>query len=510
MLERVTLGQVRFAMPGIAPDSRGIVVGKSGALLFPALDGVVRWLRLYADEDSLDDLLPGARLARVVSALKSRAFLLLIPAISSHVLDRASRCARLAGGATFTGTTRHYVKYRDEKAPHGYDVADLGTPAAGVDHVLHGDEAVLQYGHETALDLTALILRLSLVRVPGAERLDAEARSTLLLSVAAGLGPGLLRYLARAQVRAEVATLTYERTSAFTSASDPLAALLLRARELPERLLGSLRGVPGLTIYRPSADNLGVEVGYRHPISLSSVASIFQRDRVYLFQGAADRLDVIEGPLVFSSADHLGDARLRPKGTGERLARTQAGAPGLELGVALRLVPTLTPPRRVIASLIPWTEAARLKKLVYALPPVLLRGHTLAPTERGLLLVASEGVDVVPLGTLLCEAAPGLFVPVGMDLLPRVPVDVLLGALDHQGGAGGRRITVFPHDGPPFFVSASDLLPLERRVVAKIAVAAAPTAPDLVTVTQGEAGHIVNDAVGRFALWGFEGPPVPK
>ena len=58
MLERVAQGQTRFSVPGVAPDARGIVLGRLGALLFPSLDGVVGWLRLYAGEDSLDDLLP--------------------------------------------------------------------------------------------------------------------------------------------------------------------------------------------------------------------------------------------------------------------------------------------------------------------------------------------------------------------------------------------------------------------------------------------------------------------
>src|SRR5262249_28676005 len=79
-------------------------------------------------------------------------------------------------------------------------------------------------------------------------------------------------------------------------------------------------------------------------------------------------------------------------------------------------------------------EAVRLKKLVYTLPPVLLHGHQLAVTDKGLLLVANEGVDVVPLGTLLSEVAPGLLIPVGMDLVPRVPTEVLAAAIEHELG----------------------------------------------------------------------------
>src|SRR5262249_39714027 len=72
MRGRVPRGQPPFAMPGVATDARGIVPGKNGVILFPSVDGVVRWLRLYSDEDSLDDLLPGMKILRALTPLRSR------------------------------------------------------------------------------------------------------------------------------------------------------------------------------------------------------------------------------------------------------------------------------------------------------------------------------------------------------------------------------------------------------------------------------------------------------
>ena len=500
MLERVTLGQTRFSMPGVGPDSRGVVVGKLGVLAFPTIDGVVRWLRLYADEDSLDDLLPSTRIVRALTPMKSRACLLTIPAATSYVLDRAARCARLAGGATHTGTSKHFVKYRDDRSPYGYDVADLPSGAAG-EFVLHGDDGAAVYAREGELDPVGLILRLSLRRVPGGEKLDAEGRATLYVTVAAGLAPGLVRYLLRNAVRSEVAALDAEKRSVFAAPGDGVGALLLRVREVPERLLASLREVPGVTWFRPAGDNVAVEVGYAHPVALTSVASIFQRERFYLFRGAADRLDVVKGPPVFSAAEHLADLRLSP-----HVPRNlEATLPAPPLGVTLRLVPTTTAARRVVGTLVPWDEAHRLKKLVYGLPPVLLAGHRIAPSARGLLVLGNEGVDVVPLGTLLTEIAPDLLIPVGMDLVPRVPDEVLAAAIDHVGGTvSGGRVTVFLHDGSAFFVPASELVPLERRVLARVPVPQADSVRELYTQPAVAAGRIVNDAVGRFALWGFQ------
>jgi hypothetical protein len=505
VLERVTLGQTRFSMPGVSTDARGIAVGKLGVLAFPGLDGAVRWLRLFADEDSLDDLLPSMKIVRALTALKSRAILVVVPAASSYVLDRAARLARLAGGQTFTGSSKHFARYRDERSPYGYDAADLGAgAAAGVEYVLHDDDGSHAYAREGELDAAGLILRLSLRPVPGGEKLDEEARAQLYLTVAAGLSRGLLRYLLRNGVRAEVASFDAEKRSVFAAPGEGEGALLVRVRAPSARVVASLRGVPGVTWFRPVNDNVAVEVGYAHPIALASAASIFSRERFYLFRGAADRLDVVKGPPTFSAAEHL--AELRFSAEEARVATPAAPAP--EMGVELRLTAATTAARRVVGTMVPWSDAARLKKLVYALPPVLLAGHRVAPTGRGLLILGSEGVDVVPLGTLLTEIAPRVLVPAGMDLTPRVPDEVLAAALDHQLGAArdpGGRVTVFPHDGPPFFVPERDLVPLERRVLARVPVPPAERVGDVYGQAPVEAGgRIVNDAVGRFALWGFQ------
>ena len=110
----------------------------------------------------------------------------------------------------------------------------------------------------------------------------------------------------------------------------------------------------------------------------------------------------------------------------------------------------------------------------------------------------------MPLGQLLSELSPGLLVPLGMDVVPRVSAEVLARALGHGSGL----LTVFAHDGAPFQVAESALVPLERRALAKLEV-------ERVEVTELSAAavidpSVVNDPVGRFALWGFPGGPERK
>src|SRR5690606_27623613 len=170
------------------------------------------------------------------------------------------------------------------------------------------------------------------------------------------------------------------------------------------------------------------------------------------------------------------------------------------VGVEIRLAPSLTSPRHVTGTLIPGHQASWVKRLVYSLPQTTLRGHRVAVTDRGILLVANEEIDVIPLGVALSEVAPGLLVPLGMDLVPRVAPEVLARSLGHGGGV----YTVFPPEGRPFQVPDGALVPLERRALARIEVATAEVI-DAHVEPPGDPA-VVNDPVGRFALWGFRTP----
>lgn len=502
MLERVSLGQSRFNVPGVAADARGVLCGRLGAMLFPALDGVVGWLRLYGAEASLDELLAQTKILRLRTVLRSQVFLLCIPAGSSYVLDRAARLAHLLGGRTYTGTAKQFVKYRDQRSPYGYDIAVPTALPEPSDLVLY-DEQAQTYRTEGDVEVRRVVFRLSLLRVPGSERLFDDARTELYLTVPPGLLPGMLRYLWRYRVAAELALVAPEAStrgaapSAFAPVGEARGYALFRVRDLPARLLAGLLGLPGVALFKPKTANVAVEIGWEHPIELGSLASLFDRDRFYLFRGEGQRVDVVSGPLVFSDTARMTELEVSEAEAPQRLG-VASRAQG-SFSVALRLVPSLSPPRRVLGTLVTWREATRLKSLIYALPPSSLSGHRVAVTDRGILLYAREGIEVIPLGTLLSEIAPGVLVPLGMELLPRVSTDVLAHSLGHGPG----RLTVVAPEGAPFFVSEGTLVPLERCALSSIEVSeavlgAAPAA-------SAEVPSIVNDPIGAFALWGAPG-----
>ena len=271
-LEHVAHGQTRFMIPGIGPDPRGVILGRYALLVFPTLEGVVSWLRLYSHEASLDELMAGLQITRVRTPLQSREMILRIPAISSYTADRAARLARLVGGAIYTGTAKHFVKYRDDRSPLGYDAVDVGALPAGAALMIHGDDFTQSYVLEGELPLARLLFRLSLRQVPGGKRLSTDQRGELVLAVARGLGDGVIRYLWRNKIDGEVGLVAPRAQASAAMTSGDRSYLLMKVRALPERILALLVDTPGIDVFVPQSPNVAVAVGWAHPVELSSSA----------------------------------------------------------------------------------------------------------------------------------------------------------------------------------------------------------------------------------------------
>jgi hypothetical protein len=515
-LEHVAQGQTRFFTPGVAPDPRGILLGRFCVMTFPTLEGAVSWLRLYSAEASLDELLANLTITKARTALGGREIIVQIPAVSSYAADRAARLARLVGGAIYTGTAKHFVKYRDDRSPYGYDAIDIGAMPASIDFMVHGDEFAQGYVREGELPFQRLLFRLSIRKLPGGERLAAEDRAELYLAVAHGLSDGIIRYLWRNRVEAHAGLFAPQSQSAFDDHARDRGYMLIRARNLPERILKLFLGTPGIDVFRAAGGNAAVAVGYEHPIDLASCASVFPAETFHVFW-PNDRVDMLPGPLQLSDIADL--TRVDLELDKPRDPAAHGGGAPVPIGVDLKLAAAMGPPRRVVATLIPLEHTARLKRILFALPPVSLRGHRVAVTERGVLVIGSENLDVIPLGQLLSELTPGLLVPLGMDVVPRVTPEVLARALGHAAGV----ITVFVADpagegqpstihggiaARPFQVAESSFQILERRALAKLDTER-PQVEDF-SADAAIAAEVVNDPVGRFALWGFPDAPDRK
>lgn len=492
-LEPAALHQTRFRTPGVTPDSRGVVLGQKGVAIFPSLDRAVAFFRAYAEEGSLDELLPTLTIERVISALKTREVLVSVAAESSYRMDRIAQVTRLAGGDVFTGTQRHFVRYRDARSPLGYDLIDIVDAKADI--VLYADTYRQAYNVEKALPFSELILKLQ----PYAAPVDAkQAISRVWITAETGIGHALVGYLFRWRIKAKVALAEWPPASAFDEG--PRRLHVFDVEDPPARVITLLRSLPGVRVFEPVGSHVGVEVGFRHPVALESCQGVFSKTGVTLFsgQGEVTLVDPVP-PLAPVRTLVRSDVQLED---GLPSAPRAASIPNV-LDLSLRLAPSQLAWRHVVATVVPIAEREWLARMLYVLPPRTLESIRMAITEDALYLLDPNGIEGVPLGRFFSRVAEHIYVPAGMTLVPAVSSAVLE---DLVAGAGGGHV-FFVGDGRPRVLANDAFGPVSRRVLKSVAGAHVHAdAPDRADVPLPQLAY---GPESRFPLWGVPGKTEP-
>lgn len=494
MLERIALHQTRLRTPGLGLESKGVAVGAKGLVLLPTIDRLVSLLAVYTRDQSLEDLLPSLVMRVVRSKLGTREVVLEVAAESSDRMDRIAEAARLVLGYTFTGTSRHFVQYRDAGAPFGYDAAELLGTSSPL--VLYHDRFTQEYDVERDLDLRSLLLRLHLHRDPSTE--DGDGPRILLAEH--GLGAALVHYLVRSRVSGEVAACEWPPSSAFDDA--PVRRTLVRVPELPARMRALFTDTPGITTFVPVAPGVAVEAGHRHPIELRS-CPVFDPNGLVLLRGRG------EDPWLLERMPTLGDLRaftrvtLRDVPDGSPLASVVArtAAPDV-VRVPLRVLPSLGAWRRVTGTWIRTEDLPLLRRVAYALPRAVMAATTIAHTDVGAFLRADTGIESIPLGTFFCEVHPSLFVAAGYDVVPQVAPEVLVRALDIPAGT----LVFMDAEGRARGVPADAFGPLETTLVEAAGFTPVPT-ETVTRVLTLEPIELVIESAGALPLRGAKPAP---
>lgn len=450
MLDRVAVHQTRLRTPGLGLDGKGVALGARGLVLLPSIDRLVAFLALYARQGSLADILRSLSIEVVRSKLGAREVTLTFAAESSDRLDRIAEVARLAGGYSFTGTTRHFVQYRDAGAPFGYDVAQILPSDAAL--ALYHNAFSQTYDVERRLDIRSLLLRLephvdpAAGREPGARWIAAES----------GLGPALIHYFVRSGVEAEVGLAEWPPESSFDDA--PILRYVFRIPAVPERMVPLLTSTPGLGYFVPVAPGAAVEIGFRHPVNLRA-CPVFSDAGLVLFRGRGS--DPLEIPKLPAMGDVSAFARVEIDRE-PAVARTAADAVRPEsIALTLRLLPSSEPWRSVTAAWIRAEEMPLLRHVAYALGPETLRRARVAFTAAGAFLRQPAGIEGIPVGELFREIHPGLYIPAGYDAVPAVAPAVLFRAL----GAPAGQVLFIGRDGRAIGVPEDAFVSLETALL---------------------------------------------
>ncbi len=446
-LDRIALHQTRLRTPGLGLEGKGVALGTKGLVLLPSIDRLVALLSVYTREHSLEDLMPSLEIQLVRSKLGTREITLQFAAESSDRMDRMSETARLVSGFPFTGTSRHFVQYRDAGAPFGYDAQQLLASEAAL--VLYHDKFTQAYDLDKTSELRSLLLRL----MPHVEPSTEDEAGPRFIVAEQGLGPALIHYFVRSRVDGEIAVGEWPPDSSFDEG--PVRRTIMRIPDLPARMRPLMRLTPGITSFLPAGPGVGVEVGYRHPVMLRA-CPVFDAGGLVLLRGRGDE------PWLLDKLPTMGDLRAfaRVELRGEHAPLASVGKAGGQVDVVrvpLRVMPSAAPWKNVTATWVQTNELPLLRRLAYALPPHTIQRTSIALTPRGAFLRSPSGIEAVPLGTFFVELHPGLYVPAGYDVMPAVSPEVLYRAL---GAPGGQVLFVTP-DAQALSVPESAFSPLE-------------------------------------------------
>ncbi|WP_394823285.1 hypothetical protein [Pendulispora albinea] len=492
MLERIALHQTRLRTPGLGLDAKGVALGAKGLVLLASIDRLVALLAVYTQEYSLEDLMPSLEIQLVRSKLGTRELTLSFAAESSDRMDRMAETARLTGGFIFTGTSRHFVQYRDAAAPFGYDTSQLLATDAALS--LYHDRFSQVYEVERTIELRALLLRL----MPHVDPTTNTTPGSRFLVAEPGLGPALIHYLVRSRVDGEVAVGEWPPASAFDDG--PIRRTIVRVPDLPERMRPLMQTTPGITTFFPVGPGVAVEAGYRHPVQLRA-CPVFDPKGLVLLRGR-DR-----EPWVLPRMPQMGDLRVfarielrsDPKAEGS-LAEALRKAESVR--VPLRVTPSTAPWRSVTATWIKDAEIPLLRRLSYALPRETIQKTSIAITARGAFLRAPLGIEAIPLGTFFVEIHPNLYIPAGYDVTPAVAPEVLYRAL----GASSSQVLFVTPDEAALAIESSAFTSLEMALIE--AKPWEPLVAEAIESALDEAPIDLRIApLGTFPMSGVEPPP---
>lgn len=451
MLERIALHQTRLRTPGLGLEGKGVALGAKGLVLLPSLDRLVAWLSVYTREHSLEDLMPSLAIQIVKSKLGTKEITLSFAAESSDRMDRVAETARLVGGFAFTGTSRHFVQYRDAAAPFGYDATQLISTDQPL--VLYHDRFTQVYELDKEVGLKALLLRL----MPHVDPSTLDEHGPRYIVAEQGLGPALIHYFVRSRVEGDVAVGEWPPESAFDEG--PVRRYIVKVPELPKRMRPLMAKTPGLTTFLPAGPGVAVEMGYRHPVALRA-CPVFEANGLVLLRGNG-----LE-PWTLEKTPQMGDLRafarveLRGDNAVESLEAIGTKLPA-PVRVPLRVVPSPSPWKNVTATWIAPEQISLLRRIAYALPHQTILRTQIAVTPKGAFLRSSQGIEAVPLGTFFVEFHPNLYIPAGYDVTPAVAPEVLYRAL----GAASSQVLFIDMNARAMAVEETAFVPLETALL---------------------------------------------
>ena len=506
-LEHVAQGQTRFFTPGVAPDPRGILLGRSCLMTFPTLEGAVSWLRLYSSEASLDELMAeprrsprrAPRSAAARSSCRSRRCRRTRPIARrgwrGSSAARSTPAPRSTSSSTATiarrtATTRS-TSARCRRRPTSWSTATSSRRATCARATCRSRACCSGCRSASCPAASGSRPRIAPSCSSRSRTASPTASSATCGATASRRRPACstpqLDERVRRSRRAIAATCGSARATC-PSGSSQLFLGTPGHRRVPARR----RERRGRGRLRASDRSRVVPVGVPGRHVPRVLARRSRRRAARARSRSATSRDLTRVDLELERPRDPRRARRRRR----RVDRRRAPARGRDGPAAPRGRDADPARARRRGSSASCSRCRRCRCAAIA-----SRSPIAASSWS-----ARENLDVIPLGQLLCELTPG---PARAARHGRRAARVARGARARARPRGRRASPCSRADGRPFQVTEGAFTTLERRSLAKIEVERA-TVERSRAPSSTPSAQVVNDAVGRFALWGFPDAPDRK
>ena len=428
MLQPVSLGHHRCICPGLSLAERGIPLGQQMALFFPELSAVKAFMAAASAEMSFERLLPSLEIVGTETHQGLKNWMVRFDVQDTSAADPLARWARLHRGRVFTGTQSHFVPYRDQQAPTGYDLRDASS-------VVRGTSGLVVYGHsgieerliKKSQSLLSMTLNLGLNSLSVLQQRRRASKRTAFL-VPERLSAAFFSYLQRLEVKGDASPVFSDTQDLFFQNTKNY--YLVNCDSVPESLFVLMKDVPGIEVLLPVLEHVFVAWPFKHPFTLENIAPLFEEDRLYLFSGVANRAFIFHRFGTPTQLEQMAKIKLKNAAPFLEEDRLQVARDLESMAVPIHLTAQASfKSRQVDGVFIPLAQLSWIQKLLYRLPQNRLEESRAALTKDGIFILSSEEGAQWPMGEFFQSTGNDVFLSWGFDWMPHISARQLRSSL---------------------------------------------------------------------------------
>ncbi|ETR70526.1 MAG: hypothetical protein OMM_03181 [Candidatus Magnetoglobus multicellularis str. Araruama] len=341
----------------------------------------------------------------------------------SKYYDCALSSAEFTDGYLYIGDKNHYICYRNNEAPRGYDVLNIKKIEEKENFYLIDTSGTKVFSKK---ELNTLPLEQVILKI----RPDLNKNYNLPSNIFALVKPALYKMLSR-YFRNH--NLNYKLAKFISSKNQLLILYEIFPRSnaptgeiIPAFVLSYLCDLPFCSIFTKEYSlknrHILVEWKMRNPCMLENIADIFPENSITLFTTSIDFPNMIISPSpTFFSGDDL--IKINISQTSHIKLSSVNNDNGLKMEIPVRIIPDTGRLLKSNAIILDKIEKNWVQKLLYRLPYELFESVQVCfGKDYGILKADELPIDLIPFGRHMQKfQGSNLYIPIGTKLMPDLP-----------------------------------------------------------------------------------------